>query len=166
MGAPPMAGGATMGGAVGEPMGAPPMAGGGAMMRGMMPMMPGAGGMGGIGTGQVQIVRDPTAPRNVVYFVIMAQLNRPVQVASSLMAQPTAAAGVGEMPGAMPGVSMPGGMMMGGSMSGGMMGAPGGMPGAGPAAPPAPAGRGAPEEEEGTGAAGRLGRRGAAAGLE
>ncbi len=92
-----------------------------------MPMM----GMGGFAMGigqQQQIVRDPTAPRNAVYFMIRATLFRPVQVASTLQ-PPQPAAG---MPGAGMAPMGMGGMPPGGSPpegeSGGeaMTGAPGG----------------------------------------
>jgi len=42
---------------------------------------------------QQQIIRDPTAPRNAVYFVILATLAKPVQVATSLR-PPQPAAGI------------------------------------------------------------------------
>ena len=83
----------------GGPTGGPPVMGPGApmMMGGMMGMggMP-MGGMPMMGAGQQQqIVRDPTAPRNAVYFVILATLAQPVQVATSLQpAQPAAGAGM------------------------------------------------------------------------
>ncbi len=137
------------------PMGGPgagmpgptPMGGPGAGMPGPTPMGgPGAGmhapapmggpampmmGMGGFAMGigqQQQIVRDPTAPRNAVYFMIRATLFRPVQVASTLQ-PPQPAAG---MPGAGMAPMGMGGMPPGGSPpegeSGGeaMTGAPGG----------------------------------------
>ncbi len=106
MAGPPMAGGPSLGmhgGGIGAP---PPLALGGPMMGG--PMM---GGMQ-----QQAIVRDPTAPRNAVYFVILATLARPVQVASSLRpAQPAAG---------MPGPGMMGsGPMMGPEFAGPSVGA-------------------------------------------
>lgn len=129
-------------GAAPTPMGGPgagmpgptPMGGPGAGMHApapmggpAMPMM----GMGGFAMGigqQQQIVRDPTAPRNAVYFMIRATLFRPVQVASTLQ-PPQPAAG---MPGAGMAPMGMGGMPPGGSPpegeSGGeaMTGAPGG----------------------------------------
>jgi Tfp pilus assembly protein PilN len=73
----------------------------GPMTMGGMPMM-GAGQ-------QQQIVRDPTAPRNAVYFVILATLAKPVQVATSLQpAQPPAG-----MMGAMGGMGPAGGLLPG-----------------------------------------------------
>ncbi|MGQ9463977.1 MAG: hypothetical protein ACUVRR_13165, partial [Candidatus Fervidibacter sp.] len=94
-GGPPMMGGP----------GAPPQwALGGGPMMGAGPMM---------GGGQQQaIVRDPTAPRNAVYFSILATLAKPVQVATKL--RPSQPAG-------MPGMGMPGAMMGG---PGPMMGGP------------------------------------------
>ncbi len=102
-------------------MGAP--MGGGPMMGGMQQ--------------QQAITRDPTAPRNAVYFVILATLARPVQVASSL--QPT-------LP-AQPGMGGPG--MMGPMGMGPEFAGPGG-PASEPAPPSASGGAGAtgPEREE------------------
>ncbi|MCX7966962.1 MAG: PilN domain-containing protein [Armatimonadetes bacterium] len=92
MGGPPMTG-APMGMHGGGGIGAPPSwaLGGGPMMGGPQQ--------------QQAITRDPTAPRNAVYFVILATLARPVQVASTLQpAQPTAGAAG---PGAMGPIGMP-----------------------------------------------------------
>jgi len=106
MGGPPMAGGPGMGMHGGGGMGASPMGAFGGLMMGGGPMM---GMMGGMQQQQA-IVRDPTAPRNAVYFVILATLARPVQVASSLQpAQP--------MMGGMPGAGMPMGAMPPGAIS-------------------------------------------------
>jgi hypothetical protein len=49
-----------------------------------------------MGGQQQAITRDPTAPRNAVYFVILATLAKPVQVATSLR-PPQPAAGPGAM---------------------------------------------------------------------
>ncbi len=135
-----MHGGAGMGGpgappawAMGGPMGAGPMMGGGPMM----------------GAGQQQaITRDPTAPRNAVYFVILATLSKPVQVATSLQ-PPQPAAG---MMGAMGGMGPAGGLPPGAMPEEALLGpeAAGGAP-AGPASPP-------PAQGEGVGGIG--GRRG------
>lgn len=132
MGAPGM-------GAQGAPSGAPPM-------MGMAPM--GAPGMGMMGGGNVsaQIVRDPTAPRNAVYFVIQATLRSPLQIAPKLRAAPQEAAGT------------PGGAMAPGAMSPGAM-APGAMPGAAPPTPgvtPSSQGSSPPPQE---GAVGGIGQR-------
>jgi hypothetical protein len=82
------------------------------MMGGMMGMAPMMGAMPMMGAGQQQqIIRDPTAPRNAVYFVILATLAKPVQVATS--------------PGAMPGEALLGPEAAGA-----------GAPPSGPAAPP------------------------------
>lgn len=122
-GGPPMMGGPGMG-AHGPGMGmhgGPGMGGPGAppaWALGGGPMM-GAGPM--MGGGQQQaIVRDPTAPRNAVYFSILATLAKPVQVATKL--RPSQPAG-------MPGMGMPGAMMGGPAFAG-----PG--PGVGEPAPP------------------------------
>ena len=86
-----MHGGPGMGGP-----GAPPAwALGGGPMMGAGPMM---------GGGQQQaIVRDPTAPRNAVYFLISATLAKPVQVATKLRPSQPAGMPSGGMPGAMMG---------------------------------------------------------------
>lgn len=77
-------------------LGAGPMMGMGQMMSGIQQ--------------QLQIpVRDPVAPRNAVYFVILATLARPVQVAASL-SPPQTVAGTPT-----PGAMMPG--MMGPPMT-------------------------------------------------
>jgi len=149
MGGPGMGmhGGAGMGGpgappawAMGGPMGAGPMMGG-------MPMM-GAGQ-------QQQIVRDPTAPRNAVYFVILATLAQPVQVATSLQPAQPAAGMMGAMGGMGPAGGLPPGAMPGEALLGpeAAEAAGAGAPPAGPAAPP-------PAIGEGTG-----GTRGRAGGL-
>lgn len=106
MGAPGM-------GVQGGPSGAPPM-------MGMAPM--GAPGMGMAAGSNVsaQIVRDPTAPRNAVYFIIRATLRSPLQIAPKLRPAPQMAA-----------AGMPGGAMPPGAMSPGAM-PPGAMPSAAP----------------------------------
>jgi hypothetical protein len=134
-GGAPTGGPSMMGAPMGMPggsggMGAPPsMALGGGPMMGLGPMM---GGM----QQQQAITRDPTAPRNAVYFVILATLARPIQVASSLQpAQP-----------AQPGMGAP---MMGPMGMGPEFAGPGGPVGE-PAPPPAGGGASAtgPEREE------------------
>ena len=122
-------------GPMGAPMGGPGMG----MHGGPGPMGAPMGGgpmMGGMQQQQA-ITRDPTAPRNAVYFVILATLARPVQVASSL--QPT-------LP-AQPGMGGPG--MMGPMGMGPEFAGPGG-PASEPAPPSASGGAGAtgPEREE------------------
>lgn len=111
--------GAPMSGGPGMGMHGPGMTGGPGMGMHGGPGMGGPGApppwaLGGgpmMGTGQQQqIIRDPTAPRNAVYFLIRATLARQVQVASSLRPlQP--------LPGAMPS----GGMMPMGGMPPGAM---------------------------------------------
>jgi len=135
--------------------GAPPTGGpmpGAPMMMGM-PMMGGGPmvpGMMGLGAGQQQqIVRDPTAPRNAVYFVILATLARPIQVATKLQ-PPQPAAGVGMMGGMGPAGGLPPGAMPEEALLG-PEAAGAGAPAAGPAAPPT----------QGTEAGGIGGRRGA-----
>jgi len=95
-----------------------------------------------MGAGQQQaITRDPTAPRNAVYFVILATLARPVQVATSLQpAQPAAG-----MVGAMPGMGPMGGLPPGAMPEEALLGpeaAGAGTP-TGPGAPPPAIGEGA-----------------------
>jgi Tfp pilus assembly protein PilN len=133
----------------GGPTGGPPAMGPGApMMGGMMGMAPMMGAMPMMGAGQQQqIIRDPTAPRNAVYFVILATLAKPVQVATSLR-PPQPAAG---MMGAMGGMAPAGGLPPGAMPEEALLGpeaAGAGAPPSGPAAPP------------GEGAGGIGGRRG------
>jgi hypothetical protein len=168
-----------MPGAPGAPMGAAGMGGHGASPAPMapggmgshggspapMPMgmpgepgmmgMPGPGMMGTPGT-PANIVRDPTAPRNAVYFVIRATLANPLPIAPKLYAGP--AAGV-------PGATPTGGMAPGVMPPGGMA-PPSGPPPAGPGAPSRPAATGAEggREEEARGLGGR--RRAVGAGEE
>jgi len=94
-----------------EPMGMPSGAMPGAPGMGAMPPMMGGPMMGGpmfgAGQQQVPIVRDPTAPRNAVYFAIVATLAQPVQVAKSLQPpQPATGMPLGGMPQMGPAVSM------------------------------------------------------------
>jgi hypothetical protein len=106
------------------------------MMGGMMGMAPMMGAMPMMGAGQQQqIIRDPTAPRNAVYFVILATLAKPVQVATSLR-PPQPAAG---MMGAMGGMAPAGGLPPGAMPEEALLGpeaAGAGAPPSGPAAPP------------------------------
>ena len=98
----------------GGPTGGPPAMGPAApmMMSGAMGMGPMMGGMPMMGAGQQQaITRDPTAPRNAVYFVILATLARPVQVASSLQPAQPAAGMMGAMGGMGPMGGLPPGAM-------------------------------------------------------
>jgi len=115
--APPTApsGGATAPGAA--PPTAPP--GGMPPMR-MMGPMPGMEAMPG-GTTGAALVRDPTAPRNAVYFIIRATLKTPLSIAPKLHAPPPTMAGAmgGGMPGAMMPEAMPGAMPPGEMLSGG-----------------------------------------------
>jgi hypothetical protein len=114
-GAPPTGSGglpgAPMPGA--QPGGMPPM------MR-MMGPMPGMEAMPG-GTTGAALVRDPTAPRNAVYFIIRATLKTPLSIAPKLHAPPPTMAGAmgGGMPGAMMPEAMPGAMPPGEMPSGG-----------------------------------------------
>lgn len=96
-GSPAPAGVAGMGAHGGPSPSAPPA---GMPAMGMMPMA-GAGAMPGITTGAA-IVRDPTAPRNAVYFVIRATLKAPLSIAPKLHAASTAGAMGAGAPGAMP----------------------------------------------------------------
>ncbi len=116
-GGPPM-GGPGMG-AQGGP-GGPPMGGPGMMMGGPGMVM-GPGMMGGMQMQQSPIVRDPVAPRNAVYFAIIANLAQPVQVAKTLAPPAPAGQPFGGMPGGPP-------MMAPGGMEGPAGGGPGGPP--------------------------------------
>ncbi|MCS7192174.1 MAG: PilN domain-containing protein [Armatimonadetes bacterium] len=111
MGGPPMGGPGMPGGPPAGPgMGGPPMGGPG--MPGAAPMMGQGAPMGGFGAvQQQQIVRDPVAPRNAVYFAIRATLTRPIQVASTL--QPPQPVQPAPMPGM--GSGMPSGAPPSGS---------------------------------------------------
>jgi Tfp pilus assembly protein PilN len=133
----------------GGPTGGPPAMGPGApMMGGMMGMAPMMGAMPMMGAGQQQqIIRDPTAPRNAVYFVILATLAKPVQVATSLRPPQPAAGMMGAMGGMAPAGGLPPGAMPGEALLG-PEAAGAGAPPSGPAAPP------------GEGAGGIGGRRG------
>jgi len=98
----------------GGPTGGPPAMGPAApmMMSGVMGTAPMMGGMPMMGAGQQQqITRDPTAPRNAVYFIILATLAKPVQVATSLQPAQPAAGMVGAMPGMGPMGGLPPGAM-------------------------------------------------------
>lgn len=111
--------------------------------------MAGAGIMP-VGATGAAIVRDPTAPRNAVYFVIRATLKTPLSIAPKLYAAPTAGAMGAGMPGAMPSGAMPPGAMPPGAMAPGAL-PPGGMAlGAPtpPAATPSPGGATSGDEEE------------------
>jgi Tfp pilus assembly protein PilN len=121
----------------GGPMGGPSMMGPGApMMGGMMGMAPMMGAMPMMGAGQQQqIIRDPTAPRNAVYFVILATLAKPVQVATSLRPPQPAAGMMGAMGGMAPAGGLPPGAMPGEALLG-PEAAGAGAPPSGPAAPP------------------------------
>ncbi len=144
-GGPPM-GGPGMGihgGPGGPPMGGPgmgmhggpggPPMGGPGMMMGGPGMMMGPGMMGGMQ--QSPIVRDPVAPRNAVYFAIIANLAQPVQVAKTLAPPAPAGQPFGGMPGG-PSMMGPGGMEGPAGMGpGGMEGPAGGGPGGPPPAP-------------------------------
>jgi Tfp pilus assembly protein PilN len=117
----------------GGPTGGPPAMGPGA------PMMMGMGGMPMMGAGQQQqIIRDPTAPRNAVYFVILATLAKPVQVATSLQPAQPAAGMAGAMGGMGPAGGLPPGAMPGEALLGpeAAEAAGAGAPPSGPAAPP------------------------------
>jgi len=133
----------------GGPTGGPPAMGPGApMMGGMMGMAPMMGAMPMMGAGQQQqIIRDPTAPRNAVYFVILATLAKPVQVATSLRPPQPAAGMMGAMGGMAPAGGLPPGAMPGEALLD-PEAAGAGAPPSGPAAPP------------GEGAGGIGGRRG------
>jgi Tfp pilus assembly protein PilN len=121
----------------GGPTGGPPAMGPGApMMGGMMGMAPMMGAMPMMGAGQQQqIIRDPTAPRNAVYFVILATLAKPVQVATSLRPPQPAAGMMGAMGGMAPAGGLPPGAMPGEALLG-PEAAGAGAPPSGPAAPP------------------------------
>jgi len=117
----------------GGPTGGPPAMGPGA------PMMMGMGGMPMMGAGQQQqIIRDPTAPRNAVYFVILATLAKPVQVATSLQPAQPAVGMAGAMGGMGPAGGLPPGAMPGEALLGpeAAEAAGAGAPPSGPAAPP------------------------------
>lgn len=124
----------------GGPTGGPPAMGPGApMMGGMMGMAPMMGAMPMMGAGQQQqIIRDPTAPRNAVYFVILATLAKPVQVATSLQPAQPAVGMAGAMGGMGPAGGLPPGAMPGEALLGpeAAEAAGAGAPPSGPAAPP------------------------------